>query len=1100
MNFNGNVVSSNDLHLQLGGTIFSENIGHVSFEENSVTEFNDNLADFGTAIFSNYNSSVVFKDRSTVTFSNNRVHYCGVLTSALFSSVTFTGNTNITYNRNVVSHTVPNNYESSAGGICTFKKSKTTFSENSSVAFINNRADRGGAMMIFDSNVFIEEYSVVTFYNNFAWFSSGGAFICSNNSNVTIKDNSYVTFNGNKASQDGGGMYSYDMCKIIFTGNSTSTFSSNNARQNGGAVISSQASDITFKGNSIVTFADNTADNGGAIYFTDDSDILFSDFTNTTFRHNIGFYGGAISANNNCDITLSGNSNLLFIHNEAAQSGGAGYFNYSCNFIIQENTMVALDNNKALHGGAVCIKSETALIFKGNSAACFCNNLATVSGGAVNVLNDSSVTVQKNATIKFVDNNAQYGGAIFLDTSATMVNNSDETCISFTNNIAKVLGNSVYQDATELCNSSCMVNRAVGVKNEYIATPPNQLKFGDPAICIDDDYNTQCRSYYVRDIMLGTEIAIPACVLDYYNHSVDSTQFLVRSKIHPIFINSGPKEALISCNKFDGVNIIGNQSLSKSMNFSINLTLNIALNSNWKPILVRLIIELLPCRPGFWQYPNSVRCECYNASDIVFCSGSSSTIKRDYWFGNVTGKPTVTFCPINYCNFTCCETSNGYYHLSPVRDNQCRSHRSGTACGSCKEGYTLSFDSPECVHVNECSLGQTILVLTLILLYWIVIIAAVFSIMHFKVAIGYLYAITYYYSVVDLLLSQNLYPSDTLSPMINVMSSIAKIIPQFLGQFCFITNMSGIDQQFIHYMHPVAISLFLIMITVLAKRSHRLSSVIRKGIIHVICCLLLLSYTSVATTSLLLMRPLIFHDVDKVYTYVSPDIQYFHGRHLAYAIVAVLFTIVIIIGLPLLLGLEPFLNSKINFIKIKPLLDQFQGCYKDKYRYFAAYYMICRLVIIIIVIGNSSNGIILQYSLITACVIMALIHQIVKPYSSSLLNNFDGTILHFLVLVSALPLAEISSTNNFNSNMLMGVAIVLIILPLLIFVTVSLIINKEKIKSLPGYCYIKCSQLRLRNYNEIPLNETEGLCHENDHEFFNVVDDDSRINATVCTV
>ena len=85
------------------------------------------------------------------------------------------------------------------------------------------------------------------------------------------------------------------------------------------------------------------------------------------------------------------------------------------------------------------------------------------------------------------------------------------------------------------------------------------------------------------------------------------------------------------------------------------------------------------------------------------------------------------------------------------------------------------------------------------------------------------------------------------------------------------------------------------------------------------------------------MKPIIFHDVDKVYTYVSPDIEYFHGRHLAYAIVVVLFIIVIVIGLPLLLALEPFLNSKMNFIKVKPLLDQFQGCYKDKYRCFAAY-------------------------------------------------------------------------------------------------------------------------------------------------------------------
>ena len=123
--------------------------------------------------------------------------------------------------------------------------------------------------------------------------------------------------------------------------------------------------------------------------------------------------------------------------------------------------------------------------------------------------------------------------------------------------------------------------------------------------------------------------------------------------------------------------------------------------------------------------------------------------------------------------------------------------------------------------------------------------------------------------------------------------------------------MSRIDQQFIHYIHPFAISLFLVMITVLARRSRRLSSFISKGIIHVICCLLLLSYTSFATASLQLNETIIiFRGVDKVYAYISPDIEYFHGHHLVYGIVAMLFTIVI--GLPLLLVFEPYLNSKIN--------------------------------------------------------------------------------------------------------------------------------------------------------------------------------------------
>ena len=1206
---NNNVMSYNDAFVGGGGTIFSKYSSYISFEENSNTMFNDNQADFGAAIHSIDYSSIVFKDRSAVSFNNHTVHYCGVLTSVLFSNVTFADHTNVTFNTNTASHTIHDSYKSSAGAICTFQYCNVTFSDNSLVTFISNRADRGGAVLIDESNFLTEKYSTVTFHNNFAWYSSGGALACFNNSNIVIKDNSNVTFDSNMASGSGGAIYSNSSCKITFKDNSTSTFINNTARDNGGALFSSQLYGITFEGNSQVTFANNTSDNGGALsfitftvtfkdsskvsfhnnlarqsggvgccsngvmmtedsvtiryedniakayagalyidkckvtfkdtststftsnnakdnggailgqrfsniilvdnvtvtfnnnkadkggalYLDDESDSVFSEFANVSFHRNTASYGAAIFTNAHSNITLTGKSSLKIADNEAMQSGGGGYLNNGSSFIVQENASVIVITNKALHGGGICARNKGNLLFKDNSNASFYNNLASVGGGAIKVLNDSIIAITGCTTINFIDNNAQYGGAIFLETNAVMINNSDKTSVYFISNIAKLLGDSVYQEATWLCKSSCKINRTSGISSEFIATPPNELKFYQPATCIDEDNDMQCKQYYVQNVMLGKEIAIPACVLDYYNHSVHSAQFKVQSEKHPIYRNSGPNQVLISCDQYERVNITGNQSLSKSINFTINYTLNVVLNPNWKHISVNLIVELSPCHPGFWHYPNSLKCECYNANDIVFCSDSSSMIKKGYWFGSVTGKPTVAFCPINYCNFTCCETSNGYYQLSPVRDNQCRSHRSGIACGRCEEGYTLSFDSIECLNVNECTTGQTILVLALILLYWIVIIVAVFSLMRFKVGVGYLNSITYYYSVVDILLNQNWYLSSVLNTTINIISSTAKIIPQYLGNFCFIKNMSGIDQQFIHYIHPVAISLFLAMITVLARRSRRLASFISKGIIHVICYLLLLSYTSVATTSLLLMRPLIFHDVDKVYTYVSPDIEYLHGRHLAYAIVAVLVTIIIVIGLPLLLGLEPFLNSKINFVKIKPLIDQFQGCYKDKYRCFSAYYMICRLVIITIIIAVSSNNFVIQYSLLTVCVITALIHLILKPYSNPLLNHFDGAILHLLILISALSFVEFFDDSD--TTVLMGITFVIVTLPLLIFITMSLIINKEKIKKFPSYCYTKCSQMQLRNYNQIPLEEVE-----DEEEHVSVIDDSRRINATICDV
>ena len=219
--------------------------------------------------------------------------------------------------------------------------------------------------------------------------------------------------------------------------------------------------------------------------------------------------------------------------------------------------------------------------------------------------------------------------------------------------------------------------------------------------------------------------------------------------------------------------------------------------------------------------------------------------------------------------------------------------------------------SPECINRDNCTVVQATLVIVLTMVYWIALVVAVFIIMYYKVSIGYLYAITYYYSVVDVLLSEYLEISNGLYILINIMYSIFKLTPQFLGQLCLVSGLSGIDQQFIHYVHPLAVSFMLIMIVVLARLSHRLSAFISRGIIRVICFLMLLSYTSVTTTSLLLVKYLTFVDVDKVYTYLSPDIEYFHGRHLAYGIIALLCIIFVVIGFPLVLLTEPYLTTRL---------------------------------------------------------------------------------------------------------------------------------------------------------------------------------------------
>ena len=338
--------------------------------------------------------------------------------------------------------------------------------------------------------------------------------------------------------------------------------------------------------------------------------------------------------------------------------------------------------------------------------------------------------------------------------------------------------------------------------------------------------------------------------------------------------------------------------------------------------------------------------------------------------------------------------------------------------------------------------------------------------------------------MVDILLHEHLNISQGSFTVVSIMSSIAKVTPQFLGEMCFVTNMSRIDQQFVHYIHPLAVAIIIIIISLSARISYKFSSFVSRGIIHMICFLLLLSYTSVATTSLLLLRSLTFDNVNKVYTYLSPDIEYCHGRHLPYFFTAILCTLVIVIGLPLLLLLEPFLNGKVNFTRIKPLLDQFQGFYKDKYCNFAAYYMICRLIIIVIIIAIPSNNNVSHYLLIITNSTLAFTHMSVRPYESSNLNLFDGFVLHLMIVISVVPLID-----TYNKDVLVAFMVILVMLPLTAFLIMEIYLSKRRIKKIATYC-VPPKPDTTNDSNEVPMRDFVD----------SVIDDSRRVNATICTM
>ena len=955
--------------------------------------------------------------------------------------------------------------------------------DHSSVAF------KGNSTIIFGRNAVVEGIIYSQLYGN-----------------IIFDENSSVLFTLNLHLQ-GYTIYLKDHSKATYKGNSKAMFSNNIFEfQEGQTLYVYNHSSVTFEENTEVSFIHNEVHHGdgGAIYCEFHSSIMFTGYSTVTFRENRAVSAGALSSHTNSIIVFNENTRVAFMHNVAKFNGGAMALSDNANFVFKGNSNVSFDNNTALNlGGAYACHS--AITFIENATVHFVENKAEL-GGAIALTLNYNVTFGK-AQVTFSNNTANYGAAIWMNVTDTRgkINFDMQRvgAINFYNNTALVLGNSIFMDIKCTLNKSFFTEKLLGITNcnisqldkqqdglkKHISTSPYNIVLqdmeGKPLICHElHNVTCDCKSYYLNDVMLGHEVFMKGLVHDYINNSIPlETSF----EIHNVKLNTNYRIQFVNQNSFQGFGIIitGNKTIS-NYNYSLNVT-SLYTIPHQKTISVSLTIQLSPCYLGFQHNHESMKCECYDREDVVRCDGIISNIRRGYWLGTVENKVTATICPINFCDFTCCETSNGYHSLSPDREDQCTSHRSGVACGSCEEGYSLSYGA-DCVSVDKCTAGWIILVVTLTMLYWIVIVIGAFAMMHYKLPVGYLYALTYYYSIVDVFLGQHLYLYPSLHTATNILSSVFKLSPQFLGKLCLAKGLSGIDVYFIHYIHPLVVLLILVKIVLLARYSQRLSSFISKGIIRVICFLLLISYTSIVTISLLLIRSLTFYDVDKTYTYLSPEIEYLQGRHLVYFIVAVICIITVVIGLPLILLLEPFLNSKINFTRIKPLLDQFQGCFKDQYRWFASYYMVCRLVQITIVV-YSSDFFITQYILIVTSVITSLLHVVIRPYSKKTLNTLDGIVLHLLTLVAVIPVFD-----SFNSTTIIPITFILVFLPSLFFFIMGFSMHKEVIRrSFAMIC-------RPKNTHSEHVVKEENENKKSMQEFGMIIDESMRKNATICDV
>ena len=161
--------------------------------------------------------------------------------------------------------------------------------------------------------------------------------------------------------------------------------------------------------------------------------------------------------------------------------------------------------------------------------------------------------------------------------------------------------------------------------------------------------------------------------------------------------------------------------------------------------------------------------------------------------------------------------------------------------------------------------------------------------------------------------------------------------------------------------------MFVVLLTTvfIARRCPRKFLTLQRSPMQAMCIIMLVSYWSLIRTSILLLTPFYFNG--NIVVHLQPDLQYLHKVHIPLCIISLL----IMISLGVLVFLM-VLSQCFNFHHMKPLLDELQSCYHDRYRWYGVVYVRTWITIQV----SMYKYIVFQ----TIISVVTLAHCLVQPY------------------------------------------------------------------------------------------------------------------------
>ena len=326
---------------------------------------------------------------------------------------------------------------------------------------------------------------------------------------------------------------------------------------------------------------------------------------------------------------------------------------------------------------------------------------------------------------------------------------------------------------------------------------------------------------------------------------------------------------------------------------------------------------------------------------MITCNINNQTILRppNSWMTATTNNNLYSYQITLHCPFHYCLPYVSHFNFS-TPNSQCQFNRSDLLCGQCQQGLSSMFGSPQC---QKCSNIYIILIIPIAIAGLIL----VFLIFHLNLTVtdGTINAFILYTNIISIN-TPIFFPSTNQFMPAYTFISLANLD---LGiQTCFYNGMDEYAKMWLQLAFPLYLIFIATLLIIASHYSTKIQRLTERRALPVLATLFLLSYTKILLTvsSVLFFYSTITHLPSKHTTLVwSVDANV--------PLFGVKFTILFLVCLILLLLLVAFnmillftrtLSRFQSINKFKPLLDAYQGPYKDKYYYWTGLQLLIRAV------------------------------------------------------------------------------------------------------------------------------------------------------------